>query len=78
MPEETRSNDEQTRPITLYVERVITDPNMQFIERRRLSSIDIEISCQDAEQLIEYLRKRNCQGLPGAIRVRLLGRLILS
>jgi len=74
----TKSNEDHQRPITLYVEKVIKDPSMEYIERRRMSNIDIEITPQNAVELIEYLRERNQQGNTGAIRFRLLGRLILS
>ena len=76
MPEK---REDISRPMTLYVEKINTDPNIGYIERRRVSVIDIELTCEAAEELVEYLRKRQCGNeIIGAIRVRLLGRLILS
>ena len=76
MPEK---DEDVTRPITLYVEKVSTDPNISYIERRRVSVIDIELTCEATEEMIEYLNKHKCENkIVGAIRVRLMGRLILS
>jgi len=68
-----------SRPITLYVDKVNTNPDLlPLFERRRISVVDIEIKPQDAVDIIEYLRERNNQGNTGTIRIRLTGRLILS
>jgi hypothetical protein len=67
--------DDESRPVTLYVERVEPNPDINyFIEKRRVSVIDIEITKTHAAQIIEYLQQRS-QGQSGAIRLRLLGRL---
>lgn len=77
MPEE-KDKDEVSRPMTLYVERVDTKTNIDYINRRRVTVIDVEIPLPQAEQVIEYLRERNQSNHNGAIRLRLVGRLILS
>jgi len=70
-----QKEDDVSRPVTLYVEKVEPNPEINyFIEKRRVSVIDIEVSKPLAEQIIEYLQERS-QGQTGAIRLRLLGRL---
>jgi hypothetical protein len=65
-----------SRPVTLYVERVDTSPELKkYIEQRRVTAIDIEITQIHAAQIIEYLKERS-HGQSGAIRLRLLGTLI--
>ena len=69
--------DDISRPVTMYVEKIETNPSMERIfERRRVSVIDIEIPIIQAVALMEYLRERNNQGNTGSIRVRLLGPLV--
>jgi hypothetical protein len=69
--------DDISRPVTMYVEKIETNPSMaRVFERRRVSVIDIEIPIIQAVALMEYLRERNNQGHTGSIRVRLLGPLV--
>ena len=69
--------DDISRPVTLYVERVENNPKiLEFIEQRRVSVIDIEVTASQAVQIMEYLRERNNQGNSGTIRIRLSGRLV--
>ena len=67
--------DDVSRPVTLYVEKVEPNPEINyFLEKRRISVIDIEITKAHAEQIVEILQERS-QDQTGAIRLRLLGRL---
>jgi hypothetical protein len=70
-------NDDQQRPVTLYVENIDTRPNLPRIERVRTSALDIEISEYVAEQLHKFLEEQISAGITGAIRVRLTGRLVI-
>ena len=70
-------NDDHQRPVTLYVENIDTRPNLPRIERERTSTLDIELTEQAAEELLEFLTERIGAGLPGAVRVRLTGRLTI-
>ena len=76
MPKQDQETD-ISRPVTLYVEKVETRPTLDhFIDRRRVSVIDIEVDAIQAVNLIEYFRERIQQGNSGSIRVRLFGRLV--
>lgn len=77
MPEEPKIKEDISRPVTLYVEKVDTAPTMQeYFETKRTSVIDIELTVQQTIQISEYIHERNNQGANGAIRIRLLGRLV--
>lgn len=71
--------DDVTRPITLYVEKVEQEPPdiADLIESRRVSVVDIELTCQQARELVVALRKRDCRETIGSIRIRFKGRLVL-
>ena len=72
-----KQKEDISRPVTLYVERVENNPKiLEFIEQRRVSVIDIEVTAGQAVQIMEYLRERNNQGNSGTIRIRLSGRLV--
>ncbi len=70
-------NDDHQRPVTLYVENIDTRPNLPRIERERTSVLDIELTEQAAEELLEFLTERIGASLPGTVRVRLTGRLTI-
>ena len=70
-------NDDHQRPVTLYVESIDTNPNLPRIERERTSTLDIELTEQAAEQLQKFLTEKVGAGIPGALRVRLTGRLAI-
>jgi len=71
--------DDETRPITLYVERIIKDGiSMEYTERRRVSRVDIELDQVAARELATHLLKRLESGMKSSIRIRLLGRLVLG
>ena len=70
-------NDDHQRPVTLYVESIDTSPSLPRIERERTSTLDIELTEQAAEHLHKFLTERIGAGLPGAVRVRLTGRLTI-
>ena len=70
--------EEITRPITLYVSRISFDAqNLKYMERRRITVVDVEISASDTKILMDHLKERMKQNAPGAIRFRLLGRLVI-
>lgn len=71
-------NDEVTRPITLYVEKINPSPDIRHIERRRVSVIHIEMSCEAAADIAKYIQSRDCTKPIGSIRIALVGRLVLS
>lgn len=73
------ARDEVTRAIVLYVDQVQQEPPdiTDLIESRRVSVVDIEMSCQQARELVVALRKRDCRETIGSIRIRFKGRLIL-
>jgi hypothetical protein len=73
----TLMHDDHQRPVTLYVENIDTKPNLPRIERERTSTLDIEITEQAAEQLHKFLAEQISAGIPGALRVRLTGRLTI-
>lgn len=72
--------DDVARPITLYVSRFqFSDIAMDYLERKRISVIDVEMSHQDAEKLCRFLRERLEENkTPGAVRVRIFGNLVIS
>ena len=70
-------NDDHQRPVTLYVESIDTRPNLPNIQRERSSTLDIELTEQTAEQLHKFLTEQLSAGIPGALRVRLTGRLTI-
>ncbi len=69
------TKDDHSRPITLYVEKV-QQPDLEYIERRRITTVDVELSNIQAQELTDYLQSRKDQ--IGAIRIRLSGRLVLA
>ena len=68
-------DEDESRPVTLYVERVETNPTFHYMERRRVSVIDLEISRPIADQLIAFLSEREEQDIAGTVRLRFLGTL---
>lgn len=71
------AKEDVSRPVTLYVQKVETNPAMlEFLESTRVSVIDIEIPILQAIQIAEYIHERNADGLNSSVRIRLSGRLI--
>ena len=70
--------DDVSRPVTLYVEKIEPNPGKPNLkERRRVSVIDLQLSAIHATQLIEYLRERKDNlGPETYINIRFLGKLI--
>jgi len=72
-------NDDIARPITLYVSRFEFDHiNLDYLERKRISVIDVEMSYQEMVKLSEFLQNRLNEKTPGAVRVRIYGSLVIS
>jgi hypothetical protein len=69
--------DEVMRPVTLYVSKIRTHGiNLDHLERRRITTMDLEMTLKDANELSKYLLERIEQGGTGAIRVRFEGSLV--
>jgi len=67
---------ESTRPITLHVTNMDT-ASLAHLMQERVTVLDLEIDRAVALKLLQHLRARLDENLPGAIRVRLTGRLEL-
>ena len=66
-----------SRPAVLYVERVETQPDIDaYLQTRRLSVIDIELTTIHAAEIAKYLQEQSDGRLVGSIRLRFTGRLI--
>jgi FtsZ-interacting cell division protein YlmF len=73
------SKQDIARPMTLHVEQVSEDTSLlQFLERRRVTVVDLELTKEDAVKLIDFLTGRLAENYPGSIRVRVIGRLQLN
>jgi hypothetical protein len=70
-------SEEQAKPFTLYVEDIETELKIGT-DKPRKTVVDIELSKENAEILAIYLQARNREHDNGAIRVRMVGRLIIS
>lgn len=69
--------DDRSRPAVLYAEEVNTRPTIeQFLNSRRVASIDIEITMEQAEEIVQYIQDRKNSPANGSIRIRYTGRLI--
>jgi len=68
------AKEERTRPITLHVEE-IHQADLEHIFKKRITSIDIELSGPIAKELVEIILKTK---IKGAMTIRLSGRLVLS
>ena len=72
-------SDEIARPITLYVSRFEFDNiSMDYLERKRISVIDVEMSHEETERLLKFLQQRLEKKIPGAVRIRIFGNLVIS
>lgn len=73
------SDEDVSRPVTLYVERfVFDDISMDHLQRKRVTVVDVEMSLLDARELARYLQERLDGELPGSIRIRIRGLLSLG
>lgn len=73
------SNEDVSRPITLYVEQFeFDDIDMEYLHRKRVTVMDVEMSLSDARELARYLQTRLNGEMPGTIRVRIRGLLSLG
>ena len=65
------------RPITLYVSGVQA-AKISLSHAASVTALDIELSVETAAELVKMLSGRLDQSVPGAIRVRLLGHLVIG
>lgn len=73
------SNEDVSRPITLYVDEFeFDDISMDHLQRKRVTVVDLEMSLLDAHELSRYLRERLDGEIPGSIRIRIRGLLSLG
>jgi hypothetical protein len=73
----TRLPADVSRPAILYVEKVDTSPDIEaYLEKRRLSVIDLELDIIQAKQIIDHLQGYVDGRLGGSVRLRFTGRLI--
>lgn len=63
-------------PITLFVDKVEFDPDVEFRSDVIKTSYDIELTEKDAILIIEGLKKRIDGPIRGSIRIRVVGRLV--
>jgi len=79
MPSRNKLNlpTEVMRPVTLYVSKVQTSGiTMDHAIKQRITSMDIEVTIEDAKVLAMYLQERIEEGGSAGIRVRLEGHLL--
>jgi hypothetical protein len=69
-----KGND-QSVPIVMYVDRISFEP--QITADRRDTILDIEIDGIDLAALVLALQNRLENKLPGTIRIRLHGKIVL-
>lgn len=73
------SEEDISRPITLYVDQfVFDDIDMSHLNRKRVTTVDVEMSLVDARELARYMQERLSDGAPGSIRIRIRGFLTLG
>lgn len=71
--------EEISRPIVLYVSHFqFEDISMGHLEKKRVSVIDVEMDYIEAEKLMTFLERRLKRQLPGTIRIRIYGTLVIS
>lgn len=72
-------DEDVSRPITLYVDQFIFDDiDMSHLNHKRVTVVDIEMSLVDARELSSYMRYRLDDQVPGSIRIRIRGCLMLG
>ncbi len=64
-------------PYTLYVEDIDFHPEPDFRIERRKTAIDVEMGKDKVTKLIEQLTKITEKDLPGAVRIRFIGRVFV-
>jgi hypothetical protein len=68
---------EPSRPIILYVSGV-QPAKLNPTHTDTVTAMDIELSAETAAELVKMLSGRLQDAVPGAIRVRLLGHLVIG
>ncbi len=62
-------------PITVYVDRVEFDPDVDFSEVVR-TSYDLELNEYQMKKIVDGIQHRLDSNLPKSIRIRVIGRLV--
>lgn len=70
---EPGTKPENTIPITLYVDKINFRPGLD--RRKKEHIIDVELSKENMAQIVKEIQNRT--DVPGSIRIRLYGRLVL-
>lgn len=72
----TGNTDEDMRPIAVHVEKIMYNPTLAHIYRKRIAVIDLELTPQHVEDLIRNLQEMNIHDI--TIRLRFKGRMVLE
>jgi len=76
-----KQKSDALRPVTLYVSKIETNEiSLDYMERPRVTTMDLEMTLQDAQILsdflLESLKAKHVGAVLGAVRVRFEGNLV--
>ncbi len=65
-----------SKPVTLYVDQLDFEPDLNHLAEVRISSVDIEMDRRKVHELVQELLHRLDSVHTAAVRVRFTGRLV--
>lgn len=73
-----QAGEEVSRPMVMYISSVVP-AKLELGHSETVTALEVEMSVETAAELVKMLSSRLIQdAVPGAIRVRLLGHLVVG
>lgn len=72
------NDDEEIRPITLHVNKIVYNASLTHTYRKRVTVVDLELSRELAQDMVDNFQKLLTQPRRGSFRVRFKGSLVLE